>query len=91
MNRRDYSPPSHKYRPNCSAAKREAVSSAVCLDCGHTITDHHRAGGGFHADAERQRGERSHCIGRGDTCPCRKFVQPHTFTRKSVMVDGMRA
>lgn len=69
------------------AERVEVVSAHECLECGHLITDHLRAGMGGQgrkSRVEQSRGERDHCIGNRDTCPCRRFVQPHTFTRTSV-------
>jgi hypothetical protein len=75
-----------KHGPSFHAARREAISSSSCLDCGHLITDHHRAGGGWHGGkAENWHGKRSHCIGNNDTCPCRDFRQPHE-TRFGIVV-----
>lgn len=84
------------YRPDKRQAPevghhREPVSSTECLECGHLITDHHKAGGGWHNGASEKwkaSAVRDHCIGNRDTCPCRKFVQPHTFTRTSVVMGG---
>lgn len=73
------------------AERIEVVSSHECLECGHLITDHHRAGmggQGRQSRIENSRGERDHCTGNRDTCPCRKFVQPHTFTRTSIQLGG---
>lgn len=73
------------------AQRIEYVSSHECLDCGHVITDHLRAGTGElgrKMRVEDARGQRDHCIGNRDTCACRKFVQPHTFTRTSVHLGG---
>jgi hypothetical protein len=59
---------------------KEAISASDCLHCGHLISDHHRAGQkgiGRTLEVEHARGARDHCIGDGDTCSCRKFVQPH--------------
>lgn len=76
-----------KHLPVQRAERIEVISAHTCLECGHVITDHKRAGLGGTGRGEKMenaRGERDHCIGKGDTCPCRKFVQPHTFTRTSV-------
>jgi len=78
-----------KHGPSRPAERREVISASDCLECGHVITDHHRAGGGVHnGTVENWRGSRSHCIGNRDTCPCRKFIQPHEFTRRSVRMGG---
>ena len=74
-----------KHGPQIQAQHREVLSAHECLECGHLVTDHHRAGGGWHNGiVEHQRGERDGCIGAKGTCPCRRFVQPHKFTRHSV-------
>lgn len=74
-----------KQGPPIAAQVREVISAHQCLECGHVVSDHHRAGGGLHNHKnEAWVGVRDHCIGNRDTCPCRKFVQPHTFTRHSV-------
>lgn len=64
---------------------KELLSSSECLECGHLVTDHHRAGGGWH-NGEPSEKRRDHCVGNRDRCPCRRFVQPHTLTRKSVVM-----
>lgn len=64
---------------------KEPISSATCLDCGHLVTDHHRAGGGWHNGKNAEwRGRRDGCIGAKGTCLCRKFVQPHELNKVSV-------
>lgn len=71
------------------AERIEVLSSQTCLECGHLVTDHLRAGMGGQgrkSKIEHSRGERDHCVGNRDTCPCRRFIQPHTFTRKSIRV-----
>ena len=76
-----------KHGPQSRAERVEYISSTTCLECGHLITDHKRAGqGGFsrHETIEASRGRRDHCIGNRDTCPCRNFIQPHTFARHTV-------
>lgn len=62
------------------AERIEPISAHTCLECGHLIADHHRAAR-WQDDVQK---ERDHCIGKGGTCPCRQFVQPHRFTRKTV-------
>ena len=62
---------------------KEIISASECLDCGHSISDHHRAGGGWH-NGQYGCGPRENCIGAYGRCLCKRFVQPHTFTRKSV-------
>lgn len=74
-----------KHGPQIQAQQREVLSSHECLECGHVVTDHHRAGGGWHNGTQSDK-DRDHCIGAKDTCPCRKFVQPHRFTRTSVVL-----
>lgn len=74
-----------KFGPSRGAQQTEVISASDCLECGHVVTDHHRAGGGVHNHQnDTWRGARDHCIGNRDRCPCRQFVQPHTFTRHSV-------
>lgn len=78
-----------KRRGHGHAERIEQLSSHECLECGHLVTDHLRAGMGGQGRKSRMenaRGERDHCIGNRDTCPCRRFVQPHTFTRKSIQL-----
>jgi hypothetical protein len=78
-----------KFGPSRRAERVEVLSSPACLQCGHVVTDHHRAGGGWHnGNEDNQHRERSHCIGNSDTCPCRKFIQPHQFTTKSIYLGG---
>jgi hypothetical protein len=82
-----------KHRGRGHAERREYISASECLECGHLITDHLRAGmggQGRRSRIEHSRGDRDHCIGNRDTCACRKFVQPHTFTRKSIQMGGPR-
>jgi hypothetical protein len=73
-----------KHGPYQGAQRKEVISAHECLECGHVITDHHRAGTGWHGGEKESDKRRDHCIGNRDTCPCRKFVQPHEFTRHSV-------
>ena len=76
-----------KHQGTGHAQRIEYVSSHECLECGHLITDHLRAGSveqGRKSQIENSRGERDHCCGNRDTCKCRRFIQPHTFTRKSI-------
>jgi hypothetical protein len=76
-----------KFGPYRQAEHVEVISASNCLACGHLVSDHHRAGGGWHnGKNDDPRKRRDHCIGQGDTCPCRVFVQPHTFTRKSIQL-----
>ena len=78
-----------KFGRGRGAERVEVLSSQACLQCGHVVTDHHRAGGGLHNGQNAQwRGSRDHCIGDRDTCGCRGFVQPHTFTRHSVRMGS---
>ena len=78
-----------KFGPYRSAEHREVISASNCLACGHLVTDHHRAGGGWHNGTGSEK-RRDHCIGNRETCGCRQFVQPHTFTQRSVMVQGLK-
>ena len=73
---------------------KEVISAHLCLECGHVITDHHRAGTGWHngnLQHAKHAGKRDGCIGDRGTCPCKRFTQPHEFTRTSVNVQGLKA
>jgi hypothetical protein len=68
---------------------KEPVSSHLCLDCGHLITDHKKAGLGGVGRRERMErakefARREQCLGDRGRCLCKTFVQPHTFTRHTV-------
>lgn len=58
---------------------KEIVSNHLCLDCGHLLTDHHQARGGWH-NTPTWRGtppRREACIGDYGRCPCKKFAHAH--------------
>ena len=80
-----------KFGPPVQAERREVISSYLCLGCGHGVQDHKRAGLhgiGRMEQPEQARGARDHCIGDRDRCPCRRFEQPHTYTRRTVRMGA---
>ena len=83
-----------KHGPQSRAERVEYISSTTCLECGHLITDHKRAGikgVGRNEQVENGYGVRDGCIGDRGTCQCHKFTQPHQFSRHSVIVKGLKA
>lgn len=69
---------------------KEALSGHECLNCGHVVTDHKRAGQGGYSHKEtvekwKEYAKRDSCIGDRGTCNCKLFRQPHE-PKISVMV-----
>lgn len=71
-----------KFGPSIHAERREVLSSPVCLNCGHIVTDHKRAGEGelgrnSKVEHWKAYAKRDSCIGDRGTCNCKLFRQPH--------------
>lgn len=62
--------------------------TGVCGNCGHSLSDHHKAGmGKRYGDTPNVKYKRDHCIGDGDRCGCRD-LQEIGHARGKPMVSG---